>query len=345
MFSKLKTIFYVSRGLSYRFGNSVQIIDVPFCGGQPKGGVELAPKFLKELGLVTRVESLGLTVHEHGKVEPNVTDHIDAVYSANPVVKNPVVCGGVAKATSEAVLNALNNNRMAITVGGDHSIATGTVFGSWKFDNNTCVIWVDAHADLNSPLITTTGNVHGMPISWLLKGIPEFPVVPGYEWVNPCLDPNKLAYIGLRDVEPQEAQLLNEIGVTAFTIEDIDEIGIEATMEKALDAINPNREFPIHVSFDIDAMDPDHLAPSTGTKVRGGLSNSEGHYICQLLSQTGLLQAIDLVEVNPTLGTEKEARQTAETALSLLETLLGKRREIPKEKLIPYNQMIKNFYQ
>ncbi|XP_031572267.1 arginase-1-like [Actinia tenebrosa] len=343
MFTYRKKILDLSRAFSSWVGKqSVEVINVPFSGGQTKKGVDLAPNFLRDVGFYGRLKNIGLKLStaEAIDLEHQDSEHQPEVYVHNQLVKNPTTCGHVSRQTADAVFKALKEGKTAIVIGGDHSIATGTTFGHYLFNKNTCLLWVDAHADINSPLITTSGNIHGMPVSWIIKGFPSFPVVPGYEWVHRCIPPSKIAYVGLRDVEPQEQKLLNDLGITAFYIKDIDELGIVTTMQKALEQISPNNECPIHVSFDIDAMDPE-VAPTTGTAVRGGLTLSEGLYIAQAVAETGKLQGLDLVEINPRLGDGIEALRTAETGMQIVEAMLGKHVKIPEEDLIPYNEAIK----
>ena len=156
---------------------------------------------------------------------------------------------------------------------------------------DACVIWVDAHADINTPTTTDTGNIHGMPVSFLLgldKSIPE------YQWINRYLATNRLVYICLRDVDAGERKILKENGIKAFSMHEVDKYGIGKVVELALDHVNPNRDLPIHLSFDVDGLDPS-VAPSTGTPVRGGLTFREGHYICEAIYETGLLVALDIM--------------------------------------------------
>lgn len=154
------------------------------------------------------------------------------------------------------------------------------------------MVWIDAHADINTIETTGTGNMHGMPVSFLL-GINKNPI-PGFDWIRPILTPDRLVYIGLRDVDQGEKRILNEYGIKAFSMHEVDRYGIGEVVKMALDHVNPNRDKPIHMSFDVDALDPS-VAPSTGTPVRGGLTFREGHYICEAIHETGLLVAFDIV--------------------------------------------------
>jgi arginase len=180
---------------------------------------------------------------------------------------------------------------------------------------------VDAHADINTPDSTTSGSLHGCPVSFLL-GLSGTDVAPFNKWMAPCLKPEQLVYIGLRDVDPAEKRLIRELGVKAFSMHDVDKHGIGKIVEMALDAVNPARDRPIHLSYDVDALDP-LVAPSTGTPVRGGLTFREGHYIAEAISETGLLVALDIMEVNPSLQDELSANQTIAVGCSLTRAALG----------------------
>lgn len=146
----------------------------------------------------------------------------------------------------------------------------GTVSGTLSKHPNAVVVWVDAHADINTVATTPTGNLHGMPVGFLL-GLPSTETVPEFGWLKPTLKANSIVYIGLRDVDPGEKSLLREHGVTAFGMHDVDKHGIGTVVRRALDAVNPHRDRPIHLAFDVDALDPS-VAPSTGTPV-GRLEN------------------------------------------------------------------------
>ena len=162
---------------------------------------------------------------------------------------------------------------------------------------DACVIYVDAHADINTPQTTGSGNIHGMPLSFILgldRSIPEF------QWINRILPANKLVYIGLRDLDESEKEIIRNYGIKAFSMHEVDEYGIGKVVQMALDHVNPNRDLPIHMSFDIDALDPS-VAPSTGVPVDRGLTSREGHYICEAVHKTGCLVALDLVVCTPFL--------------------------------------------
>ncbi|KAL9952043.1 hypothetical protein ACROYT_G039243 [Oculina patagonica] len=309
------------------------LIGVPFSGGQPRKGVEEGPARLRKQGVVSKIEKLGYKISDFGELQvPDVKSHNYILN--NTVVKNSLECGTVAEKLSQEVAKAKREGKLSLTIGGDHSIAVGSVFGHASVAKDLGLLWIDAHTDINTPTTTTTGNLHGMPLSMLIKGIPEFPALSGYEWCSPCLSPKDIVYIGLRDVEPQEREICEQLGIACYTIDDIDKDGIGVIIEKALEKINPNGDRPIHVSYDIDSLDPKE-APSTGTPVRGGLTLDEGIYIAQKVAQTGCLSGIDMVEFNPTIGTEEDVVKTAKNTMKLIQILLGKKSHLDKAPLPP----------
>uniref|UniRef100_W5NA23 Arginase n=1 Tax=Lepisosteus oculatus TaxID=7918 RepID=W5NA23_LEPOC len=240
----------------------------------------------------------------------------------------PRTVGLANKMLASAVGSAVEAGHTCITLGGDHSLAIGSVQGHYKHCPDLCLIWVDAHADINTPLTSPSGNLHGQSVSFLLKELQDkMPEVPGFSWLKPFLSTSDLVYIGLRDVDPGEHYILKNCGIQYFTMRDIDRMGIQRVTEMSLDHLLSRKQKPIHLSFDIDAFDPS-LAPATGTPVNGGLTYREGIYLAEEINNTGLLSAMDLVEVNPTLGATREAVEaTASLAVDVIAASLGKTRE------------------
>jgi arginase len=251
-----------------------------------------------------------------GNPEPANTNFTGLAHSSELVgVNNQQLAAAVE---SEAA-----QGRFVLTLGGDHSLGVGTVAGMLKVHPNLGVIWVDAHADINTPDTSLSGNIHGMPISFLSKTLYDATQLPGFEWMKavPALNGNQLVYIGLRDVDQKERALIREMGATAYTMYDIDKYGIGKVMEMALADLGDR---PLHCSYDIDACDP-AIAPSTGTTVRGGLTFREAHFVAEEIAQTGRLKSFDMVEVNPTLNTDPKdhGATTVQMALALVASALG----------------------
>ncbi|KAJ1726653.1 Arginase, catabolizes arginine to ornithine and urea [Coemansia biformis] len=304
-------------------GSVVGVTCVPFSGGQPKGGVDDGPVEMMRFGILDQLQGMGYQIE--------LSNSMDKYRSMRPEsdppigkMKNPRYVSMAARRVAEQVQEHCSNGRMAVTLGGDHSIAMGTLVGSTAVYRDLCVIWVDAHADVNTPSTTDSGNLHGCPLSFVLGlcSPDDHPEDGPFGWIKPCVSKDRLVYIGLRDVDAGEKAILREHGIKAFSMHDVDKHGIGKVVEMALDHVNKDRSLPIHMSFDVDALDPS-VAPATGTPVRGGLTFREGHYICEAVAETGCLVALDLVEVNPALGDPDSLRQTVAVGCSLVRCSLG----------------------
>ncbi|KAG9241432.1 arginase [Calycina marina] len=309
--------------------DEIGVVAVGFSGGQCKPGVDAAPSALIASGLLTQLHTeLGYNLHH----DDTVHSYKDLMPSEDPDVrgmKNPLAVSAVTKKLSEQVYAHAKEGRCVLTLGGDHSIAIGTVSGTAKaikerLGREMAVIWVDAHADINTPETSDSGNIHGMPVAFL-TGLAKEKREEIFGWLQKdnLVSVKKLVYIGLRDVDRGEKQILQEHGICAFSMHDIDRHGIGRIMEMALGHIG--NDTPIHLSFDVDALDP-MWAPSTGTPVRGGLTLREGDYIAECVHATGSLIAMDLVEVNPTLEpgvNDIGAHETVRAGCSLVRCALG----------------------
>lgn len=299
---------------------TVSIFGACYLGGQPIQGVEKAADEIRAVGLAESIYRLGWSVQDKGNViMSGLTNETDP--PVNGVNASLRVSEGTHQ-THNAVRTAAEAGHFPLTLGGDHSCAIGTISGLCAVYPNLGVIWVDAHADLNTPQISPSGNIHGMPLGFLL-GLADHETLPGFkDWFSGCLDPSSIVYIGLRDVDFVEKKVLRQLGIKAFSMHHVDKYGIGKIMEMALDHLDPRRQRPIHLSFDVDGMDP-QFCPSTGTPVMGGLSFREACYICECVSDTGNLVGMDLVEVNPTLGTEEQKKLTVDVAVGLIKSALG----------------------
>jgi arginase len=203
---------------------------------------------------------------------------------------------------------------LVITLGGDHSVAIGSVSGTLRAAP-AGLLWIDAHGDLNTPESSPSGNVHGMSLAAALGLSPEW--FAHERLTLPAVDPGRVVLLGIRSLDPAERAFLHESGIRAFTMSDIDRIGIERAMREALDRVaGPGF---VHVSLDLDALDPE-VAPGVGTPVRGGLTYREAHLACELLSESGIVGSLEVVESNPILD---RANVTALTAVELVASALG----------------------
>ncbi|XP_060030755.1 arginase-2, mitochondrial [Erinaceus europaeus] len=305
--------------------HSVAVIGAPFSRGQKRRGVEHGPAAVREAGLMKRLSALGCRLKDFGDLSFTPVPR-DDLY--NNLIVNPRSVGLANQELAEVVSRAVSGGYSCVTVGGDHSLAIGTISGHARHCPDLCVIWVDAHADINTPLTTSSGNLHGQPLSFLLRELQDkVPQLPGFSWIKPCISSPSIVYIGLRDVDPPEHFILKKYDIQYFSMRDIDRLGIQKVMEQTFDLLIGKQRRPIHLSFDIDAFDPT-LAPATGTPVVGGLTYREGMYIAEEIHNTGLLSALDLVEVNPQLAaSEEEAKATASLAVDVIASSFGQTRE------------------
>ncbi|KAM4866247.1 arginase-1 [Thomomys bottae] len=303
---------------------SVGIIGAPFSKGQPRGGVEKGPEALRNAGLLEKLIDQGCDVKDYGDLS------FDDVPNDMPfqMVKNPRSVGSATCKLAGVVENAQRQKRISVVLGGDHSLAIGSISGHTMVHKDLAVIWVDAHTDINTPWTTTTGNLHGQPVAFLLRELKEkMPSVPGFSWVNPCISAKDIVYIGLRDVDPGEHYIVKSLGIKCFSMTEVDKLGIGKVMEETLSYLLGSRERPIHLSFDVDGLDPSYT-PATGTPVVGGLTLREGLYIAEAIYKTGLLSGLDIMEVNPCLGkTSEDITRTVNTAVAITQACFGVSRE------------------
>lgn len=295
---------------------TLSYIGAGFCSGQGLNGADITPDLLRRSHLPRLNKNW--TLRDCGdidfpshwqRVKKKLPDPDDV--NANDCHLN----GECNRKVSEIVQReAKFNDRFVLTVGGDHSIGFGTIHGVLKARPNTCVIWVDAHADSNTPITSKSGNMHGMPAAGLL-GMYDFKKLPGWSWFDPVIDKNDIVFIAIRDLDDQEREMLKRENVHVFTMFEIDKYGIGEVMKRALIIVNPHNTRPIHLTFDIDSCDP-AVAPSTGTVCNGGLSFREAHFVCEYLAQTGCLTSMDLVEINPFIVEGAKAHQGSKVTMN-----------------------------
>lgn len=282
----------------------VDVVGVPMDLGASRRGVDMGPYAVRYAQLHAKLERLGIeSIIDHGNLHVPIRESAafdDAKAKYLGVIDD--VCGRL----SEIVEGAVREGGLPLVLGGDHSIAMGTLAGLKRARGESPgLVWIDAHADINSPSSSATGNVHGMPLWFALQ--------KGYAQAD------RTVQIGLRDVDPGEKRMLRELGVRAFTMSDVDKHGMMHVMEEAR-ALAGRDGRRIHVSFDMDGIDPSE-APGTGTPVRGGLSFREAHLIMEMLHESGQLGSIEMVEINPILD---RRNQTAILAVDLICSALGK---------------------
>ncbi|MFN8457604.1 MAG: arginase [Anaerolineae bacterium] len=289
---------------------SITIIGVPLDLGQSRRGVDLGPGALRYAGLDNRLRRLGHEVTDNGNIPVPIRDMLPAEGGLKFLPAVVQACEAMYQAGREAVAA----ERLPLFLGGDHSIAVGTV-GGVTHDSPAGLIWIDAHGDFNTPHSSPSGNLHGMPLAALLGlGAPELVNLgrPG-----PKLTAADVVLIGVRDLDVGERNLLRESRIKVYTMREIDERGLAAIANEALARLS---HLPrIHVSLDMDSLDPNE-APGVGTPVAGGLTYREAHLLMEIIADCACVDSIDVVEINPILD---ERNRTAKIALELIASLLG----------------------
>ena len=303
----------------------VAVIGVPQSDGQPLGGCEYGAAILRDRGLLEQLAVQGHLVNDDGDIthEERSGSSPTSYSSSGRVIKNAWSVGQTAQKLFERSLALRSNGQLPVVLGGDHSIACGSVAAALAADPNVGVLWVDAHADINTPDSLLSMNMHGMPLSFLM-GLVDPSTVAGFEWMAnvPVLQPHRLVYVGLRDIDEAELVIMRSLGITAFTMHEVNAFGIQNVMAQAMGQLVGNNASTLHVSWDIDAVDPT-WAPSTGTSVLGGLSLTEATHMAEVVAATRCLASLDMVEVNPMLGAGlDDANRTADFANTLVTTML-----------------------
>ncbi|BBL94024.1 MULTISPECIES: arginase [Thermus] len=286
----------------------VAVVGVPMDLGANRRGVDMGPSALRYARLLEQLEDLGYTVEDLGDVPVSLARasrrrgrglaYLEEIRAAALVLKER--------------LAALPEGVFPIVLGGDHSLSMGSVAGAAR-GRRVGVVWVDAHADFNTPETSPSGNVHGMPLA-VLSGLGH----PRLTEVFRAVDPKDVVLVGVRSLDPGEKRLLKEAGVRVYTMHEVDRLGVARIAEEVLKHL---QGLPLHVSLDADVLDPT-LAPGVGTPVPGGLTYREAHLLMEILAESGRVQSLDLVEVNPILD---ERNRTAEMLVGLALSLLGKR--------------------
>ena len=298
---------------------AVTIIGVPLDLGAGRRGVDMGPSAFRVAEVHQRVRELGYDVEDAGDVPVEIQE---THAPGDPRLKYLKEIKHTCELVRERVAEALGRNSVPVVLGGDHSLAMGTIAGVARHlrerKHKLGVVWFDAHADCNTAETSPSGNIHGMPLAVALGlGAPELVNLSGH---CPMVDGSRAAVIGLRDVDPPERTNVKASGIGAFTMREIDERGMRAVMEEAIKRASTGTA-GIHVSFDLDAMDPEH-APGVGTPSPGGLSYREAHLAMEMLADTSKVVSAEFVEANPILD---HGNGTAKLGVELLASLLGKK--------------------
>jgi arginase len=272
----------------------------------------MGPSAIRYAGLEERLTALGVDCVDRGNVATPVAE---ATAEHHPRARFLPAIRATCERIAELVGAALDDGRIPIVLGGDHSVALGTLGGLASRRGPGAVLWFDAHGDLNTPQTTPSGNVHGMPLAATLAlGGPDF---ESPSWTLPALDPERVAVIGARALDPGERELVAELGLAVHSMSELDRRGTEAVVSDALERA-AGAAF-VHISLDMDALDPD-VAPGVGTAVRGGLTYREAHLAMEMVAESGLLCCLEIVEINPILDRQNA---TAAVAVELAASAFG----------------------
>jgi len=300
------------------------VLGVPLDLGASRRGVDMGPSAMRVAGLAARLEGLGHQVSDGGNIRVEIAE-TQSAGSQNARFLQQIA--DTCKRTAEAVVQCLENEMTPLVLGGDHSLAAGTVSGVAEFyrrrQEKIGVIWIDAHSDINTPETSPSGNVHGMPLAALLglganSGLAPLGEIFGY---SPKIAPENTVLIGVRDIDATERENIRRAGVAeVYTMRDIDERGMRMVMEEALQTAGEGTA-GYHISLDMDWIDPED-APGVGTPVRGGATYREAHLAMEIIADHGRLLSFEIVEVNPIID---ERNRTADLAVELACSAFGKK--------------------
>ncbi len=295
----------------------IDIIGVPLDFGAGRRGVDMGPSAIRYAGLRHGLESLGHTVQDLGNVEVPLLETCD---EGDPRLKYMTPIIEINQRLAERVDASIAAGRVPLVLGGDHSLALGSVMGAAR-GRKLGLIWLDAHGDFNTHESTPSGNIHGMPLAAICgHGAETLVTLGGAMGGGAKIDPHNIAIVGVRDLDPKEKPLLRSSGVAVYSMEAIDRLGIGEVMHRAIEVACRGTD-GIYLSLDLDGIDP-MFAPGVGTPVTGGLSYREAHLAVELIAEANRLIGMDLVEVNPILD---HANSTAKLAVELALSAYGKR--------------------
>ena len=292
----------------------VHIIGVPLDLGGGRRGVDMGPSAFRSAGLGERLAALGLAVTDKGDLPAPIPETRELRDEHKKYIRD---IAKVCQKLYQIALASLDEGALPIVLGGDHSLAAGSVAAAADWAKHTRglpigLLWIDAHGDMNTPATSLSGNVHGMPLAALLG--PEPFELAKIGMASPSVLPAQTVLVGVRNLDEREKIAVRDSHVHVFTMKDIDRQGIASIVEQAVNLAG-NGTAGIHVSFDMDVCDP-QIAPGVGTPVKGGLDYREAHMVMEIVADSGLLTALDLVEVNPTLDVRNTTAQLA-TELTL----------------------------
>ncbi|MGN7386295.1 arginase [Sporosarcina sp. SAFN-015] len=294
----------------------ISLIGVPLDYGQSRRGVDMGPSAIRYAGAIRRLEAIGHTLKDEGDIQVSSVEHKDREATN---LKN---LEEVVQATSELanrVAEVVEKGNFPLILGGDHSIAIGTIAGLSSTYKNLGVIWYDAHVDMNTAETSPSGNIHGMPLAVLMGRGHERLVNIFKEGQK--VKPENIVIIGARSVDPGERLLIKDLGIKVFTMHEIDRDGMTSVMKEAIAYLQAKNVDGVHLSLDLDGLDPLYT-PGVGTPVPGGISYRESHLAMEMLEDSGMITSAEFVEVNPILD---EKNKTADVAVGLMGSLFGEK--------------------
>jgi arginase len=297
----------------------VHVLGVPMDLGSGRRGVDMGPSAIRIAGLAERLKELGHKVVDQGDVPIKNMEELKVGSERARYLPEIARASAIVARKVERIMGL---GHFPLVLGGDHSIAIGTVAGlagaARQQGKKLGLLWIDAHGDINTPETTPSGNIHGMPLAALLGfGASELTSIGG---PTPTLEPANVALLGIRSLDAGEKKRLKETGVQVHTMSDIDRQGVDRVMKKALGRVTDGSDF-VHVSLDLDVVDPS-VAPGVGTPVKGGLDYREAHFMMEVLAEAGVMTSLELVEVNPILD---QRNASAEFAVELVQSAFGKK--------------------
>ncbi|MBQ0137973.1 MAG: arginase [Kurthia sp.] len=292
---------------------NISLIGVPIDFGQMRRGVDMGPSAIRYAGAVERIEAIGHTVVDEGDIYvANIAD-----FEEHPKLRNLEAVVEGCTQLAEKVSSAVEKKNFPLILGGDHSIAIGTLAGLSHHYKNLGVIWYDAHADMNTEETSPSGNIHGMPLAVAMGlGHEKLTSIGG---AQEKIKPENLVIIGARSVDEGERKLIKEKGIKVYSMHEIDRLGMTEVMNEALLYLRDRQIDGLHLSLDLDGLDPMYT-PGVGTPVPGGITYRESHLAMEMLQESKLLTSAEFVEVNPVLDTKNS---TANVAVELMGSLLG----------------------
>lgn len=295
----------------------ITLIGVPIEEGSGRGGAAMGPAALRIAGIRPALEDLGYTVFDNGDIRPVPARDLPVM----PKALNLQTVAAFVRDLEMQTYDVASRGGLPIILGGDHSLSMGSVSGMARHADAQgrplFVLWLDAHSDFNSPETSPSGNLHGMPVAYFCGKAEFAPIFPAD---RPFVSPAHVYQVGIRSVDPQERELISANGVNVFDMRAIDEMGVAAIVRSILETVSAANGL-LHVSFDVDFLDPD-LAPGVGTTVPGGATFREAHLVMEMLCDSGLVSSLDLVELNPFLD---DRGKSARVLVELTASLFGRR--------------------